>query len=112
MQLHQSTSQRKQAVPPLLQRQHPLMPAWIEPRVSIEDSRVINRLVNNLMYLFNIKEGDYLTFVLGHGECSNNKDAIKYWVLDTLTESPVSQDDVLEHLIRHLKEQILLEVYQ
>jgi len=88
------------------------MSSIIEPLIAIEDPRVVNRLVNNLMYLFNIQDGDYLTFVLGQGQCTNNKDAIKYWVLDTLADTPVSQDDVLEHLVSQLKQQIMVEVYQ
>ncbi|MBN2864957.1 MAG: hypothetical protein JXK16_03010 [Thiotrichales bacterium] len=112
MHLHQSTSHVQQTRSPLLQRQHPMMPSWVDQIVPIEDPRVINRLVNNLMYLFNIKEGDYLTFVLGHGECTQNKDAIKHWVLEELADTPISQDDVLEYLVSQLKEQLLLEVYQ
>jgi hypothetical protein len=114
MHLHQSTQQATshQHIPPFLKRQHPSMPSHIDTPIAIEDPRVVNRLVNNLMYLFNIQDGDYLTFVLGQGQCTNNRDAIKYWVLATLEETPVSQDDVLEHLVTQLKEQIMMEVYQ
>ena len=114
MNVHQTTPQATshQHIPPFLKRQHPSMPSDIEALVTIEDPRVVNRLVNNLMYLFNIQDGDYLTFVLGHGQCANNRDAIKCWVLTTLAETPVSQDDVLEHLVTQLKEQIMMEVYQ
>jgi hypothetical protein len=114
MHLHQSTQQATshQPIPPFLKRQHPLMPSDIEEPIAIEDPRVVNRLVNNLMYLFNIQDGDYLTFVLGQGQCTNNKEAIKYWVLATLEEKPVGQDDVLEHLVSQLKQQMMMEVYQ
>ena len=114
MHLNQSTQQATshQPIPPFLKRQHPLMPSDIDVPIAIEDPRVVNRLVNNLMYLFNIQEGDYLTFVLGQGQCTNNREAIKYWVFATLAETPVSQDDVLEHLVTQLKEQIMMEVYQ
>jgi hypothetical protein len=114
MSLHQTNHQSTLPLhtSPFLKRQHPSMSAVIEKPIAIEDARVINRLVNNLMYLFSIQDGDYLTFVLGQGECTNNKDAIKYWVLATLAETPVSQDDVLEHLVTQLKEQIMMEVYQ
>ena len=114
MHLHQSTQQATshQHIPPFLKRQHPSMSSTIEVPIAIEDPRVVNRLVNNLMYLFNIQDGDYLTFVLGQGQSTNNRDAIKYWVLATLEEKPVSQDDVLEHLVTQLKEQIMMEVYQ
>lgn len=103
-------------LPPLLEQQHPQMPGQILddrfPIVPIEDPKVINRLVNNLMYLFNIQEGDYLTFVLGQGQSTHNKDALKYWVLEELADNPMSQDDVLDHLVSQLKEQIMMEVYQ
>lgn len=114
MNLHQSTQQATshQNIPPFLKRQHPSMPSDIDAPIAIEDPRVVNRLVNNLMYLFNIQDGDYLTFVLGQGQCTNNRDAIKYWVIATLAEATVSQDDVLEHLVTKLKEQIMMEVYQ
>jgi len=114
MNLHQSTQQATshQHIPPFLKRQHPSMPSDIEALIAIEDPRVVNRLVNNLMYLFNIQEGDYLTFVLGQGQCANNREAIKYWVFATLAVTPVSQDDVLEHLVSQLKEKIMMEVYQ
>jgi hypothetical protein len=114
MQLQQSTQQATshQYIPPFLKRQHPSMSSDIDAPIAIEDPRVVNRLVNNLMYLFNIQEGDYLTFVLGQGHCANNREAIKYWVFATLAEMPVSQDDVLEHLVNQLKEQIMMEVYQ
>ncbi|MEA1990544.1 MAG: hypothetical protein U9N57_15230 [Pseudomonadota bacterium] len=114
MHLHQSTQQATshQHIPPFLKRQHPSMPSDIEALIAIEDPRVVNRLVNNLMYLFNIQDGDYLTFVLGQGQCTNNKEAIKYWVLATLEEKPVGQDDVLEHLVSQLKQQMMMEVYQ
>lgn len=100
---------------PLLQLQHPLMRFnWLDyaEKTPIEDPRMVTRLVNNLKYLFNIDSGDYLTFVLGHGECTNNEQALKYWVLDELSSTSIGQGDVLEHLVSKLKEQIMLEVYQ
>lgn len=112
-----SSSQRistLNGLPPLLEQQHPQMPGQMPgdrlPIVPIEDPRVVNRLVNNLMYLFNIQEGDYLTFVLGQGQCTHNKDALKYWVLEELADNPMSQEEVLDHLVSQLKEQIMMEV--
>jgi hypothetical protein len=110
MPLHQSTLPHN--ITPFLTRQHPSMSSITEESIAIEDPEVVNRLVNNLMYLFNIQDGDYLTFVLGQGQCSNNRDAIKYWVLDVLSDTQIHQDDVLEHLVSQLKEQIMMEVYQ
>jgi hypothetical protein len=110
MPLHQSPLPNN--ITPFLKRQHPSMSSITEEPISIEDPRVINRLVNNLMYLFNIQDGDYLTFVLGQGQCSNNKEAMKYWVLEALAGTQLNQDDVLEHLISQLKEQVMMEVYQ
>jgi hypothetical protein len=110
MPLHQSPLPNN--ITPFLKRQHPSMSSIIEEPIAIEDPRVVNRLVNNLMYLFNIQGGDYLTFVLGQGHCSNNKEAIKYWVLEALADTQLSQNDVLEYLVTQLKEQIMMEVYQ
>lgn len=78
---------------------------------QIEDPRVVRRLVNNLMYLFNIQPGDYLTFVLGYGHCRSNEQALQYWVLDQLSQNPTRQDEVLSVLVEALKEQLNLEVY-
>lgn len=100
-------------ISPLLVRQNPTMKgtAGIYPEYEIEDPRVINRLVGNLMYLFNIHEGDYLTFVLGHGECHTNKQALQCWVYDQLSVN-TGHDDVLTYLSAHLKDQLMAEVCQ
>ena len=82
-----------------------------EDEIAYEDERVVNRLVNNLIYLFNISQGDYLTFVLGYGHCTKNEDALKYWVMDQLAEHSHDSGDVLHHLVEHLKEQLNQEVY-
>jgi hypothetical protein len=79
--------------------------------IPIEDPKVIQRLVHNLMYLFNITPGDYLTFILGQGHCTQNEDALKYWVMDQLTDEPVSQDDVQNYLEENLKQQLTMEVF-
>jgi hypothetical protein len=99
---------------PLLQRQHPVDLPWLHKGIQapIEDPLLIGRLVNNIKYLFNIEPGDYLTFVLGHGECHNNNLALKYWVLDQLTDVPMDQGDALGYLVNQLKEQLSLETYQ
>lgn len=99
---------------PLLKPQHPCMKgsAGIFPEHPvIEDPRVVGRLVNNLAYLFNVSSGDYLTFILGHGECTRNEDALKYWVLDQLEQESVGADDVLGVLVDRLREQLTQEVY-
>ncbi len=97
----------------LLVRQHPSMKgsAGIFPEFEMEDPRVVNRLVNNLMYLFNVHDGDYLTFVLGHGECSSNKQAIQSWIYDQLNVNK-GHDDVLTFLSEQLQEQLMMEVCQ
>lgn len=99
---------------PLLVRQHPCMKgsAGIYPEYEFEDPRVVNRLVNNLMYLFNVHDGDYLTFVLGHGECYTNRQAMQHWVYDQLGSSGLGHDDVLAFLSGQLKEQLMMEVCQ
>ncbi|QCU91002.1 hypothetical protein [Thiomicrorhabdus sediminis] len=98
---------------PFLTRQHPSItnPFSEEGVYPIEDPRVVNRLVNNLMYLFKIHDGDYLTFVLGHGECSTNKKALQLWVYEQLSGIQ-NADDALDTLISRLKDQLMMEVYQ
>lgn len=98
---------------PLLVRQHPNMKgsAGIFPEFEIEDPKVVNRLVNSLMYLFNFHDGDYLTFVLGHGECTSNKQAMQSWVYDQLNVNK-GHDDVLAFLSEQLQEQLMTEVCQ
>lgn len=83
---------------------------WHE-RYLIEDPKVVMRLVNNLKYLFNIQPGDYLTFVLGFGECKTNDEALKYWVMDQLSQEPVGYDDVLRFLIDSLNSQLMMEAF-
>lgn len=107
---------------PLLQPQHPgrFSSGYVNQHsgqyplnddYQIEDPRVVRRLVNNLMYLFNIQPGDYLTFVLGYGHCRSNEQALQCWVLNQLTDYPCDQDQVLTVLVDALKEQLNLEVY-
>ncbi|WP_173292249.1 hypothetical protein [Thiosulfativibrio zosterae] len=99
---------------PLLEPQHPSLAfnaPWQKPAIEIEDPRVVQRLVNNLMYLFNITSGDYLTFILGQGHCTKNEDALKYWVLDQLEDHHLDSADVLHYLVEHLQEQLNQEVY-
>lgn len=99
---------------PLLQPQHPtqaLKAPWQKPEINIEDPRVVQRLVNNLMYLFNITPGDYLTFILGQGHCTKNEDALKYWVIDQLEDHHLDSSDVLHHLVEQLTKQLNQEVY-
>lgn len=83
----------------------------LKPLIDIEDARVVRRLVNNLMYLFGIEPGDHITFILGHGECSSNNEALQTWVLEELSDSVICPDDVLGELVSRLKEQLMMEVY-
>lgn len=61
-------------------------------------SKVISRLVNNLTHVLNIQYGNHLTFVLGFGECSNNKVALQKWVKSQL---PIASD--LDETFKNLK---------
>jgi hypothetical protein len=78
---------------------------------QIIDPRVIQRLVNNLIYLFSVSPGDNLTFILEQGHCTKNEEALKYWVINQLADEPFSQEDVLPYLIENLKRQLTLEMY-
>lgn len=46
------------------------------------DDETVEKMVNNLKYLFNIESGNNLTFVLGYGHCRSNDEALKQWVID------------------------------
>ncbi len=85
----------------------------VEPNIKfknqLEDLRVVMRLVNNLKYLFNIQSGDYLTFVLGYGECKSNDEALRYWVMDQLNQHLVGHNEVLVFLTYSLKEELITE---
>jgi len=98
---------------PFIQRQHPRLhqPSKTSQGINIEDPRVVQRLVNNLIYLFSIPSGDQLTFILGQGPCTQNQEALKCWVLQQLADEPVDQNDVLKYLVEHLKRQMNQEVY-
>lgn len=76
---------------------------------DFEDPRMINRLINNLAYLFNIEGGDYLTFILGYGHCTRNEDALRYWVIDQLQDISINQDDVMNVLVDHLRTELMRE---
>jgi hypothetical protein len=97
---------------PWLNPQHPQMfdRSSMASEYQVEDPKVVMRLVNNLKYLFNIQEGDYITFVLGYGACRSNDESLKYWVMDQLTQHPVGHDEVLGYLVDALKEQLMMEV--
>jgi hypothetical protein len=93
---------------PFLIPQHP---AFEERSNAVEDPLVINRLVNNLMYLFNVQPNeDHLTFVLGFGMSHRNDEALKYWVMSQLEKHPMGFDDVLAFLADQLKDQLMQEV--
>lgn len=98
---------------PLLTPQHPSHSGvpWRRPPINIEDPKVVQRLVNNLIYLFNIEPGDHITFILGHGECLSNNSALQAWVLDQIADVPINQDGVLNELVEKLKDQLMMEVY-
>ncbi|NCN44230.1 MAG: hypothetical protein CO158_04795 [Piscirickettsiaceae bacterium CG_4_9_14_3_um_filter_43_564] len=98
---------------PLLKQQHPQMSphAFNQQNIVIEDPRVVKRIVNNLMYLFNITTGDYLTFILGQGHCTRNEDALKYWVMEQLEHHNLDSDNVLQYLVEKLKIQLNMEVF-
>jgi len=77
----------------------------------IFDTKMISRLPNNLMHIFNITDGDYLTFILGHGECTHNKQALQYWIVDQLNGYH-DAGNLLSYLVKQLKNQLIIEVCQ
>lgn len=98
---------------PILMPQHlsNLKNPWQSNSIQIEDPRVVKRIVNNLMYLFNIQAGDYITFVLGYGHCRSNEQALQSWVLEQLEDHQLKSKELLPYLVEKLKTQLNLEVY-
>lgn len=80
----------------------------IYPDYDFEDPQIIRGLTSNLMYLFNLPDGNHLTFILGHGECSNNRQAIQCWLYDQLRDYS-NGEDVLCYLTEQLKDQLTQE---
>jgi hypothetical protein len=72
------------------------------------DPEIVSSLVNNLVHVFNIQDGNHLTFVLGFGECSNNKEALQKWVKSQL---PIASelDETFKNLKSLLKNQLSQE---
>lgn len=100
-------TQAIQSIPFLI----PQHPAFEDCRSAVEDPLIINRLVNNLIYLFNVQpNNDNLTFVLGFGMSHRNDEALKYWVMSQLEQHPMGFDDVLAFLADQLKDQLMQEV--
>jgi hypothetical protein len=52
--------------------------------VNPEDPAIVHRLVTGLIYAFDLQSEVDLSFVLGHGECESNEDALTAWVMDQL----------------------------
>jgi|GEM_PF-3840249 len=50
--------------------------------IDITDPRTLRRLVTGLLYAFDISPGVELPFLLGHGECECNEEALTAWVTD------------------------------
>ncbi|WP_029406956.1 hypothetical protein [Thiomicrorhabdus sp. Milos-T2] len=77
----------KKNPPPFLVRQHLANLNQYSGHNLIEvkrDPEIVSSLVNNLVHVFNIQDGNHLTFVLGFGECSDNKEALQKWIKSQL----------------------------
>lgn len=54
--------------------------------VDVRQPATRRRLAEALTFAFDIRPGVQLPFVLGHGECETNEQALQAWILDQLGE--------------------------
>lgn len=78
---------------------------------EIEDPRRLNRLLKNLAYWFKAEYDDYAAFIQDSNLSTQNDDALRYWVLDQISDISVNQEDVMSYLVEHLKNEIMQEIY-
>lgn len=50
--------------------------------VDVHQPATIRRLAEALMFALNIRPGIQLPFVLGHGECESNNQALYVWIVE------------------------------
>lgn len=81
-----------------------------QEKVVLDDAS-LNKLTNNLKYLFNIESGNHLTFILGYGSCRTNDEALALWVTDQLKQYHFEYEGVFNILVDDLKELLTIEVY-
>lgn len=97
-------------ISPLLMPQHPQQEGCVN--FPFEDPKVIQRLVNNLKYLFHINSGDDITFVLSHGQCATNDQALTLWIKEQLNTQAIGMDAVLGFLVSRLQEVLTMGAVQ
>lgn len=54
--------------------------------VDVRQPATRRRLAEALKFAFDIRPGVQLPFVLGHGECETNEQALQAWILEQLGE--------------------------
>ncbi|MDR9500117.1 MAG: hypothetical protein RI556_13145, partial [Hydrogenovibrio sp.] len=75
---------------PILTSQHPsVLEAFSTESDFAWSNRLIERLAHNLEYLIGLDpQRDHVTFILGHGECPTNHQALVAWLYEQLDETP------------------------
>lgn len=76
--------------------------AKVYPDKVVLDDFTLEKMINNLKYLFNIESGNHLIFVLGYGHCHSNDEALKLWVIDHVQPN-VSSNKMFEKLVSALQ---------
>lgn len=101
----------------LLKLQHPSMnylagsyPEY-HSSFEIEEPGSLDRLLKNLAYWFNAEYENYLTFILESNLSNQNDDALRYWIIDQIGDISINHEDVMNHLVEHLKSEIMKEMY-
>lgn len=56
--------------------------------VNVNHPATLKRLIEALKFAFDIRAGIQLPFILGHGECETNDEALVAWIRDQLGDDP------------------------
>ena len=72
-----------------------------QDKVVLDDA-TLDKLTNNLKYLFNIESGNNLTIILGYGHCRSNDEALREWIIDHI-ELNDSLNQVFDKLVSLLQ---------
>lgn len=75
--------------------------------VDLSNPATMRRLIAALRFAFDIRPGIQLPFLLGHGECESNDQALELWILEqVLDDHWVEPGALFNELARRLQRSI------
>lgn len=75
--------------------------------VDLSNPATMQRLIAALRYAFDIRPGIQLPFLLGHGECESNDQALEAWILEQVLDDHWADPSTLfNELARRLQRAI------